>query len=253
MKGEVIMSVTTARPAGFSPLKSLHRVQLRSGVFYGAIILGALAAFEIFNYSTTDFALRDLLGDLRFAGLRWSTILALAFCGIDFAGIARLFTPDNSKGEAKEAWYLFGAWLLAATMNAILTWWGVSMAMTTHAVQSSAVVSASTLTNVVPVFVAIMVWVIRILIIGSLTVASDRLIGTGQRSSTSGSGRNMAAPIRDGEYRPMPVHTASLSPRPMNPKGISEAALHSSRSGEPSYHSVNAEASQPKNNSSRFL
>ncbi len=246
------MSVTTARPAGFSPLKSLHRVQLRSGVFYGAIILGALAAFEIFNYSTTDFALKDLLGDLRFAGMRWSTVLALAFCGIDFAGIARLFTPDNNKGEAKEAWYLFGAWLLAATMNAILTWWGVSMAMTTHAVQSSAVVSASTLTNVVPVFVAIMVWVIRILIIGFLTVASDRLIGIGQHIAASGSGRSMAAPMRDGEYRPMPMHTASLSPRPMSPKGISEAALRSSHRTEPSYHSVNAEAS-PTSSSNRFL
>jgi len=246
------MSVTTTRPTGFSPLKSLHRVQLRSGVLYGAIILGALAAFEIFNYSTTDFALEDLLGDLRFAGLRWSTILALAFCGIDFAGIARLFTPDSTKGEAKEAWYLFGAWLLAATMNAILTWWGVSMAMTTHAVKSSAVVSASTLTNVVPVFVAIMVWVIRILIIGSLTVANDRLIGMGQRSANLGSSRNMAAPLRDGEYRPMPMQTASLSPRPMPHKGITETALRSSHRTEPSYHSVNAEAAQP-GSTSRFL
>ncbi|GAF95342.1 unnamed protein product, partial [marine sediment metagenome] len=43
-------------------------------------IFGALVAFEIFNYGTTEFALGDLLGDLGFAGIRWSTILALAFC-----------------------------------------------------------------------------------------------------------------------------------------------------------------------------
>ena len=46
------------------------------GLVWGVLILGALLAFEIFNYSTTDFAMADLLGDLRFAGIRWSTILA---------------------------------------------------------------------------------------------------------------------------------------------------------------------------------
>ena len=59
------------------------------GLVWGVLILSALFAFEIFNYSTTEFAMYDLLGDLRFAGIRWSTILAIAFCGIDFAGIAR--------------------------------------------------------------------------------------------------------------------------------------------------------------------
>ena len=33
-----------------------------------------LLAFEIFNFSTTEFALTDVLGDLKFAGLRWATI-----------------------------------------------------------------------------------------------------------------------------------------------------------------------------------
>ncbi len=101
-------------------------------LLFGGILLGALLAFEVFNYSTTDFALRDVLGDLRFAGMRWSTILSLAFCGIDFAGIARLFTPEKGRDEPAEVWYLFGAWLLAAAMNACLTWWGVSVAVINH-------------------------------------------------------------------------------------------------------------------------
>ncbi len=245
------MSVSTARPTGFSPMKSLHRVQIRSGVVFGVIILMALVAFEVFNYSTTDYALRDLLGNLRFAGIRWSTILALAFCGIDFAGIARLFTPENNKGEEKEAWYLFGAWLLAATMNAILTWWGISMAMTTHTLSSTAVVSASTLTNVVPVFVAIMVWVIRILIIGSLSVASERLIGNGQKVNSPSSNRNMATPLRDGEVRNMPIHASGLSPRPMT-RSNNGVTLRPLNRTEPSYHNVKTEAA--KNSSqSRYL
>lgn len=152
---------------------------IKPGILFVAMILGALIAFEVFNYSTTDHALSDLLGDLTFAGVPWSMILAVAFCGIDFAGIARLFTPEQGADEPKEVWYLFGAWLLAATMNAILTWWGVSLAVASHPVQSSSVVAPETITSVVPVFVAVMVWTIRILIIGTLSLALDRMLHPG--------------------------------------------------------------------------
>ena len=110
----------------------LKGINLRRGMAWGVIIVGALLAFEIFNYSTTQFALADVLGSLKFAGIPWATILALAFCGIDFAGIARLFTPEQGRNEPAEVWYLFGAWLLAAAMNAALTWWGVSVAIVNH-------------------------------------------------------------------------------------------------------------------------
>ena len=152
---------------------------IRPGVAFVVIIFGALLAFEIFNYTTTEHALSDLLGPLKFAGIPWATVLALAFCGIDFAGIARLFTPEQGMDEPKEVWYLFGAWLLAATMNAILTWWGVSMAITSHPIQSSSVVDPATIVDIVPVFVAIMVWVIRILIIGTLSLSMDHILHPG--------------------------------------------------------------------------
>ena len=74
-----------------------NRFHIRRGFLFGILIVGALLAFEIFNYSTTDFALTDLLGDLKFIGVRWATILSIAFCGIDFAGIARLFTPEQGR------------------------------------------------------------------------------------------------------------------------------------------------------------
>ena len=73
----------------------LEDYKMRRGMVFGAMIIGAMLAFELFNYSTTDFALTNLLGDLRFVGIRWATILAVAFCGMDFAGIARLFTPEK--------------------------------------------------------------------------------------------------------------------------------------------------------------
>lgn len=139
------------------------------------LIIAALLAFEVFNYSTTEFALTDLLGDLSFAGIRWATILAVAFCGIDFAGIARLFTPEKGNDEPTEVWYLFGAWLLAAAMNAMLTWWGVSIAILNHETLGNDVVARDTLLRVVPIFVAVLVWLIRVLIIGTFSVAGDRL------------------------------------------------------------------------------
>ena len=89
--------------------------RINRGAAWGLMIIGALLAFEIFNFSTTQFALLDMLGNLTFAGMRWATILAIAFCGIDFAGIARIFTPEQGADEPKEVWYLFGAWFLAAT------------------------------------------------------------------------------------------------------------------------------------------
>src|SRR4030065_597938 len=155
--------------------RAMRSIKPSRGFLFGFLILGALIAFEIFNYTTTDFALSDLLGDLRFAGVTWSTILAIAFCGIDFAGIARLFTPERGSGEPKEVWYLFGAWLLAATMNAILTWWGVAIAVLSHESLGGTVLSRETMLKVVPVFVAIMVWAIRVLIIGYFSVTGSRL------------------------------------------------------------------------------
>src|SRR5512136_3438167 len=137
-----------------SPVRLLSFIKgatARRGAFFGAILLLAWFAFEAFNYSTTDFALTDMLGaNLNFLGIRWATILSIAFCGIDFAGIARLFTPEQGSDEPAEVWYLFGAWILAAAMNATLTWWGVSVAIANHTSLGSAVVKSATIQTVVP-------------------------------------------------------------------------------------------------------
>lgn len=207
--------------------------QLKPSLAFVVIIFGALVAFEIFNYSTTDYALSDLLGGLQFLGLPWSTLLALAFCGIDFAGIARLFTPEQGADEPKEVWYLFGAWLLAATMNAILTWWGVAMAVVGHTSESAAVIDPKTLTTVVPVFVAIMVWVIRILIIGTLSLAMDRLLHPGavQRTAMQRS-MPFSASTRSRPQVQSPSQPMSI-PASLNSAGIPPRASMS-RSAAPS-------------------
>jgi len=177
--------MTTYRRNAGDGLASLFKGRhISRGAAWGIMIIGALLAFEVFNFSTTEFALNDVLGDLKFAGFRWATILSIAFCGIDFAGIARIFTPEQGQDEPTEVWYLFGAWLLAAAMNAMLTWWGVSVAIISHSsLGAGSVISSATLTKAVPVFVAIMVWLIRVLIIGTFSLAGDRLFSQDNRRS----------------------------------------------------------------------
>jgi len=169
------MNLTTTQKLTRLPEKILSSLRTRTDAVYMLIIIAALAAFEIFNFSTTDFALRDMLGDQGIGAFGWSTILSLAFCGMDFAGIARLLAarPDDSVNE-RDGWYLMGAWVLAAAMNAGLTWWGVSVAVFNHPVENALIIDPMTFVRAVPVVVAVMVWVIRILIIGSLVSSLNR-------------------------------------------------------------------------------
>lgn len=216
------MSAYSSRPAsrriGLRPLEFLQRlvsgVPLQRGTFFGLIIIGALLAFETFNYTTTDFALGDLLGELRFAGIRWSTILALAFCGIDFAGIAKLLSPRSNTQEPFEAWYLLGAWFLAATMNAMLTWWAVSLAILQHQHLGNEILARETLVSSVPVFVALLVWLIRVLMIGSFTLAGSRLFSQG--ASRRPSRRTRSRQGTDSRSTRVPMKPTPTS-RPVRP------------------------------------
>lgn len=244
------MSYITSKLTRTNPLQILGNWGIRPAMLIGVIILSALFFFEIFNFSTTDYALGDLLGDLRFANIRWATALTVAFCAIDFAGVAKLFMPNHGE-EQKETWYLFGAWLLAATMNAMLTWWGVSMAIVNHNVQSAAVVNPETIIQVVPVFVALMVWVIRILIIGSISVAGNHLLWGEAATGVSRSEQRRKQPatpaVAPSYSRNSPVVSPSMSASPsarrssaaMSRSSIPVESISSAVS-EPTYHSLSS-------------
>ena len=211
---------TRIRPTGnslrldLSLKRFLPQIRIKRRMFFAAMMFIALISFEIFNYSTTEFALTDLLSDLRFAGIRWATILALAFCGMDFAGIARLLTPEDEKGKSMEAWYLLGAWLLAATMNAMLTWWAVSLALLNHNSLGNEIISRETLINSVPVFVAILVWLIRVLMIGTFTIAGPRLGSEIQNKPTQ---RSQSTQQSSGELKISRNAKVPLNNRPIRP------------------------------------
>jgi hypothetical protein len=237
------------RKESFAPEFSrvMRSIKPSRGLLFGVLILGALLAFEIFNFSTTDYALTDLLGDLRFTDVRWATILAIAFCGIDFAGIARLFTPERGVGEPKEVWYLFGAWLLAATMNAMLTWWGVAIAILNHTSLGGSVISAETIIKVVPVFVAVMVWVIRVLIIGSFSVSGNRLFSQSDPSLQVRQAPRLNQPQSLTTSNAMPAQAAPFKPMPKTDSNSTHSGYTRT---EPTYHSVSM--SDPHNTSSQI-
>jgi len=178
------------------------------------------------------------MGNLRFFDLRWATILALAFCGIDFAGLARLFTPEKGAGQPKEVWYLFGAWLLAATMNAMLTWWGVAIAILSHASLGRSVIPPETMVTVVPIFIAIMVWVIRVLIIGSFSVAGNRLFSQAELAYQN----PQPSLLQPAASHPIPTSAVPFHP---TPKTDPNSTPHGSTHIEPTYHPASMSGSHP--------
>ena len=228
-----------------SPGALLNKFKFQRGLMFGLLIIIALLSFELFNYSTTEYSLRDLLGNLRFMGVSWATILSIAFCGIDFAGLARMFTPEQGADEPAEVWYLFGAWLLAATMNAFLTWWGVSVAVLQHGPSGNTILGQETVIKVVPVFVAIMVWLIRVLIIGTFSLAGDRIFSQTSRRSRSNIPQARPASLRTGlPVRPLPNPAMTQSSFRPVPKPAQSGSNF--QRPEPSYHPISVNSGYPR-------
>jgi hypothetical protein len=206
-KDQAFTSSLGSRFGGQSPTISRQMI-------IAAILSVALLAFEIFNFDTTQYALRDLLGDVRFVGIMWATILAIAFCAIDFAGLVRIVTPQRGAEEPKVVWFLTGAWFLGTLANAMMTWWAVSLTLLNHDFGNE-VLSREQLLRYVPIFVAALVWLTRILFIGAFSVAGEEVLGQaraeGKKSTASGSGSPRPA-------QPKPAAAAAPAPRPTTAK-----------------------------------
>lgn len=186
-------------------------------VMVGAILTLALLAFELFNFDTTEYALESLLGPISFAGIRWATILAVAFCSIDFAGLARLITADDERGAKADdcflrpTWLLLAAWLLGGGMNAMMTWWAISLALMGHDLGNE-VLTREQLLRMVPIFVAVLVWMTRILIISSFTSATEKAKMASRRRDRSTTRSIRTAPSRQSRSpRPQPAAASAPS------------------------------------------
>jgi len=62
------MNLTTTQRFSHLTNQLFNNIRARSNSLYVGVIVLALAALEIFNFNTTDFALRDILGNHPVAG-----------------------------------------------------------------------------------------------------------------------------------------------------------------------------------------
>ncbi len=172
-----------------------------------AILVVGLAAFEMFNLDSTRFALDHLMANQRLWGLEWGLVLALAFGSIDFAGLARILTPATTwEEEPREVWFLTGAWLLGATMNAVMTWYAMVVLMTARGVQTGVgIVDQTAVLDIAPVFIAVMVWLTRVLLISSLALALERAAAAPSPAAQSRTKRHSpsGAPLRENGRVPL--------------------------------------------------
>ncbi len=204
------MASTTFEP-NFTLLDGLRRARARitgRGLWLGLIMLAALAAFELFNFATTEYALETLFGLQNALGIAtWATILAVAFCSIDFAGLSRLFTPETGRKEPKEIWLLTGAWLLGAGMNALMTWWAIGSALSANPILGNELLSRADILHYGSIFIAGLVFFTRILIVSTFAFAGDHLFSADRRAGQVGIVEGAAR-----RYEPRPAHGSAPVP-----------------------------------------
>jgi hypothetical protein len=134
-------------------------------------------------------------------------------------------------------------------MNATLTWWGVSLAVLNKDSVGDAVISHSTMLRIVPIFVALLVWLIRVLIIGTFSVAGERLFNQFEARPGRLIERRIRGEAPQPSFTPLnPRHAASRTLSSVQQRPNTRAA-NFSQSGskavprpEPTYHSLHSNA-----------
>lgn len=149
----------------------------RKTAVIATILTLAVLGFELFNFDTTRFALSHLMGGRTFAGLSWATVLALAFCSLDLAGLVRVFTPEPAtKQTPLELWLMTAAWLLGASLNAAMTWYAMALLIAPLGTDiGAALFTQQQMLRAAPLLISLLVWLTRILLISSVTLTVERL------------------------------------------------------------------------------
>ncbi|MCA9998760.1 MAG: hypothetical protein KDE56_23510 [Anaerolineales bacterium] len=150
----------------------------RKTAVIATIITLAVLGFELFNFDTTRFALATIMRGRTFAGLSWATVLALAFCSLDLAGLVRVFTIEpTAKQTSLELWLMTAAWLLGATLNAAMTWYAMALLIAPLGADiGAALFTHAQMLRAAPLLIATLVWLTRILLISSVTLTLERFM-----------------------------------------------------------------------------
>lgn len=121
------------------------------------------------------------------------------------------------------------------------------MAIVSHSsAGAGTVLSNATLTKAVPIFVAVMIWLIRVLIIGTFSLAGDRLFSTDQqglRNAPRPAMQTSQPVLRPASTLNRPGNAPAFrpAPKPMQQTSFGQA--------EPTYHNVSF---SERNNTERY-
>jgi len=157
------------------------------------------------------------------------------------------------------------------------------MAISNHSIQSAAIVDASKIMQVVPLFIAILVWIIRVLVIGTIGSMGEQMLwgqqpSVANRSSSLRSSRQPVSAARQAQPQrnssttrfsapmaqergssqdePMRISAATAHP-PVSAAMPRENAVHRPnrrfQSSEPTYHQLNTLGNEADNHSSQSV
>jgi hypothetical protein len=209
------------------PLQLFKGIHQNRSVVLLSLSLSVFVSFEIFNFSVSFFALNNLPGGINDWGIRWAVILAIVFCIIDFGGIALYNLKERAGRKSRLPGWLFGIWMAGASLNTLLIWWGLSIAIAIQPVGKARMVDTQILAILIPVSMAVLAGLIRILFTGTLAASlagTNMLAGRQQTSVSRAQLRRLVVPSRAG-------CSARLIPRPLgHSTGIE---IRASRTGTP--------------------
>lgn len=132
-------------------------------------------------------------------------------------------------------------------MNAVMTWWAVSLTLLNHQFGNE-VLSRETLLSVVPIFVAVLVWLTRILFIGAFTVAGEHIFDFSRDSLTREPHVQPALPTQSRPVRAPKREPVRQSPRTPAPV----AAQHTDEAPSSPDNGFPTRPSQPQRQNSRI-
>ncbi|HQF70487.1 MAG TPA: hypothetical protein PLH39_04315, partial [Promineifilum sp.] len=115
----------------------------------------------------------------------------------------------------RAVWFLTGAWFLGTIANAVMTWWAVSLTLLGHDFGNE-VLSRATLLRYVPIFVAMLVWLTRILFIGAFSVAGEDVFDQARAGESKAARRSSPQPVAQPARaaRPEPQIATPPAPKP---------------------------------------
>lgn len=153
----------TSRSTTYTPSR-------RSNFLLKSIVV-FLLLFNLFSFSSSREALIGLWGVVS-----WSNLLAFSLCAVDFAGLAKMYIPEDDRPKDAYA-FLFGAWILSAIGDTFLTYLAVANQMSKTAdsvLLLNEIISLQAWTMYIPVAFAVLVWAIQVLLVTRLSYAVDK-------------------------------------------------------------------------------